>query len=93
MIIDIELKIKAKIDTADLPGLHAGLVLLRDATTSNSNKEQLNGIIEPLAQKLQYLEDRKLLIQDAKDSEEERVRLLRSASGFSASSTDTTTTS
>jgi hypothetical protein len=77
MIIDIEFKIKAKIDTADLPGLHAGLVLLRDATTSSSNKEQLNGIIEPIAQKLQYLEDRKLMIQEVKDSEEERVRLLR----------------
>ena len=86
MIIDIELKLKLKIDTSDLPGLHAGLLLLRDATTSNTNKEQLNAFIEPIAEKLQYLEDRKLMIQQAKEEEEERVRMLRSAGGGITSS-------
>ena len=80
MIIEIPIIVKVKIDTSKIQSLHDSLVTIRDAA-SPINTDELNAIIEPLAQKLQYLQDRKLLIQEAKDSEEERVRLIRSGSG------------
>lgn len=79
MIIEIPIIVKVKIDTSKIQGVHDSLVAIRNASMGNA--DELNAIIEPFAQKLQFLEDRKLMIQEAKDSEEERVRLLRSGSG------------
>lgn len=78
MIIDITLPIKVKIDTSKIQSIHDSLIAIRDA--SSGNLDELNAIIEPLADKLQYLQDRKLMIKEAKESEEERVRLIRSSS-------------
>ena len=84
MIIDITLPIKVKIDVSKIQSLHDSLVAIRDA--SSGNLDELNAIIQPLSDKLQYLQDRKLLIQDARDAEEERLRLIRSQTTSSGTS-------
>lgn len=79
MIIDLTIPLKIKIDASKIQSIHDSLVTIRDAAAgTDKDKEELNAIIEPIAQKLQYLKDRKFLIQDAKDMEMERIRLIRS---------------
>lgn len=76
MIIKIPITIEVRIPTSNLQGLHDALVAIRNA--SIGRKDYLDAFIEPIAEKLQFLEDRKLMIQQTQEEEEERVRLIRS---------------
>lgn len=50
---------------------------------SLGRKDYLDAFIEPIAEKLRFLEDRKIMIKEAQEAEEERVRLIRSGTGKS----------
>lgn len=76
MIIKIPITIEVRIPTSNLEGLHAALVAIRDA--SLGRRDYIDAFIEPIAETLQLLEDRKLRIQQIQEQEEERVRLIRS---------------
>lgn len=81
MIIKIPITIEVRIPTSNLQGLHDSLVAIRNA--SLGRKDYLDAFIEPIAEKLRFLEDRKIMIKEAQEAEEERVRLIRSGTGKS----------
>lgn len=81
MIIKIPVTIEVRIPTSNLEGLHKALVAIRDA--SLGRRDYLDAFIEPIEEKLRFLEDRKVMIKEAQEAEEERVRLIRSGTGKS----------